>query len=220
MKMFTDAALDALEDGTAIVSGAVKIDCDPPILVWGGYGPLTVDGEMFDGIGDRGLAQVSGGALGGSANAVTLSLSGLEAEVLELLDANEVRGAPVTLWRLIFDGTGTQLLDAQVFTRGRLDHLPVDETIGGTASISAMIETAARGLGRRGGRMRTDADQRLIKTSDGGFKAVSYAGQKTLYWGGKKPATAANAVGSGNGFGGGFLGGMADQAMARARAAN
>lgn len=210
MKMFTDEALDALEDGSALVSGAVSIACVPPVRVWGGFGPLTIDGEVYDGVGDRGLAQVSSGAIGGAASAVTLSLSGVEAAVLELLDVDQVRRAPVTLRRLIFNGAGTKLLDAQVYTRGRLDQLPTEETIGGEATINAVIETAARGLGRRGGRMRTDADQRLIKPTDGGFKAVSYAGQKTLYWGGKRPANAAAAVGSGNGSNGGFGGGVRD----------
>ena len=53
----------------------------------------------------------------------------------------------------------------------------------------------AKGLGRKGGRMRTDADQRLIDPDDGFFKNVAYAGAKTLYWGGQRPATAGSALG-------------------------
>jgi len=196
MKMFSSAALSAIIAGEAVVSGAVAILAPTdPAFVWGGYGTLALDGYSFDGVGDRAMAQVSNGALGSAAQNVTLALNGLEPEVLELVDAGEYRSAPVIIWRLIFDGGGTTLLDAHVYTRGRLDLLTRDEVIGGSAMIEAAVEGAARGLRRKGGRMRTDADQRLVKPTDGGFKAVSYAAEKTLYWAGKIPATAGVALG-------------------------
>lgn len=201
MKTFTDEAMDAIQLGDAIVGGAVAILSDPPIRLWSGYGILTLDGEDFQPIGDRGLAQATGGTLGSSAQNVTLSLSGIEPEALELLEADEVRGAPVVLYRLIFSGDGLSLLDYHVFQRGRLDLLPIEDEVGGTATIKALVETAARGLGRRGGRMRSDADQRLIDPDDGFFKHAAYAAQKTLYWGGKKPATAGEVFSYGGGNG-------------------
>lgn len=199
MKVFPDAALDAMEDGSAIVAGAVSIACDPPVLIWSGYGPLDLTpfgGEAgFEGIGQRTLAQTTNAALGGTAQAVTLSLSGVDPDVLPLLDADEVRGARAVFWRLIFDGSGTILLDAKRFTRGRADLLTSEETIGGTATLVLTIEGSARGLGGSGARMRTDADQRLVDPDDGGMKRVSFAREKMLYWGGQKPATAGAALG-------------------------
>ena len=102
-----------------------------------------------------------------------------------------------------------------MFTRGRVDTLMTEETVGAEARITVSVENAARGLGRRGSRMRTDADQRLIDPNDGAFKSISYAGQKTLYWGGKKPSTARDAVGGG--LSGGFGTGL-EQAYNRRRA--
>lgn len=195
MKVLSPAALAALEDGTAIVSGAVEIACDPIVRVWGGWHPLTFDGRTFDPIGDRGLAQVTGGALGDAAQNITLTLSGIDPETLALLDADGLSGAPAVLWRLIFDQSGNTLLDFHVWARGRLDTIERDEEIGSTAAITAQLETAAKGLGRRGARMRSDADQRLIDPADGFFKNVSYAGEKTLYWGGRRPARAGSALG-------------------------
>lgn len=195
MKIFSEEADAAILKGDAISSGAVEIMCDPPVRVFGGYGQIEIDGNTFDGIGDRGLASVSGGALGGAEQNVTLELSGVEAKVIATFDAGPLRRVVTVIRRAIFDGSGTQLLHAEVFTRGTLDQIPVEETPAGTSTIRAIVETAARGLGRRGGRMRTDADQRLIKNTDGGFKAIAYAGQKNLYWGGKRPATAGNALG-------------------------
>lgn len=195
MKSFSTSAMAALESGEAITVGAVEIGSDPIIRVWGGLRPITFDDRTFDPVGDRGLVRVAGGALGSSAQNITLRLSGIEPEILALLDASEVQGAPTVLWRLIFDGAGQQLLDYHVWARGRLDTLPREEEIGGTAAIEGTLETAARGLGRRGSRMRSDADQRLIDPDDGFFKNVAYAAEKKLYWGGRRPSRAGSSVG-------------------------
>ena len=194
MKILAQAALDALDRGEAMVAGAVEIAGAPVIRVWSGYGPLIFAGRPFDPIGDRGLVQVAGGALGGAAQAITLGLSGIEPEVLALLDAEEVSGAPAILWRLIFDQAGSTLLDYHVWARGRLDTLEREEEVGGTATLTVQLETAARGLGRRGARLRSDADQRLIDPLDGFFKHTAYAAEKTLYWGGRRPGTAATTL--------------------------
>ena len=197
MKIFSEAALDALEAGDVIVGGSVAIDCDPPVRVFSGHGMMEIAGEEYEGIGDRALAQVSDGALGGSAQTVTLSLSGVDPDVLAILAAEDVRAAPVVLRRLVCDGTGKTVLDAHVYRRGRLDQLPTEDVIGAEATIKAMVEGAARGLGRRGGRLRTDADQRLVKPNDGSLKHVSYAAEKTLYWGGQRPARAGSVLTTG-----------------------
>lgn len=198
MKDYNDAALDAYADGTAISVGAVEVHCDPPFYAWGGDGLLPLDGKTFIGLGAKGLVQVGGGALGGAAQNVTLTLSGIDADVIAAVDTAAVRGKPVVVWELTFDGSGQILLDAHVFTRGSADRLPRSEQPGGESSISVLVETAANGLGRRGSRYRTDADQRMVSPSDGGCKHVSYAGEITLYWGGKKgSASAAFSAGRG-----------------------
>jgi hypothetical protein len=197
MKTFTAAAKAAIERGDAVVAGACFIGTDPPVRLWSGEGRLPLEDGTYDGIGNRALAQISGAAIGSAAAGITLTLSGIDPVVLDDLDADEVRDAPVVLRRLIFDSSGTQLLDAHVFDRGRADMLATDEEVGGEAAIIVTVEGAARGLGRRGGRMRTDADQRLIDPADGGFRKVSYAGEITLYWGGQKPTSASIAIGGG-----------------------
>lgn len=212
MKIIAPAALAALDKGEAIVSGAVEIGCVPPLRIWGGWSNLTFDGRTFEPVGDRSLVQVAGGALGDAAQNISLSLSGIDAETLALLDASEVARAPTILWRLIFSSDGNTLLDYHVWSRGTLDQLLREEEVGGTATITTQLETPARGLGRRGGRMRSDADQRLVDPNDGFFKHTAFAGEKTLYWGGRRPANATSALGGQTGNVGGG-GGAADQWM-------
>jgi hypothetical protein len=167
-----------------------------PIFVWGGFGPLTIAGNVFQGVGDRGLAQQGSGAIGGVAQGMTLGLSGIEPEALALLDdAATLKGAATVIYRLIFGPDGKTLLDAHVFDRGRLDTLDSEAEVGAGAAIIAAIESTARSLGRSLARLRSDSDQRTISSSDGYFQQTGYAWQKELYWGGKKPARSATAVG-------------------------
>jgi hypothetical protein len=196
MKSIDPAAMTAIEAGEAIVTGAAEILCDPPLRVWGGYGPITIDGEVYQGLGDRALAQQTAGAIGGVAQGLTLSLSGIEAEALELLEADEIAAAAVVIRRLIFACDGKTLLDAHVFDRGRCDEVNSEEVIGGKAAIKVNVESAARGLGQRGGRMRSDSDQRLIDATDGYFKNTGYAPEKMLYWGGKRPHRIGSVMGA------------------------
>ncbi|MGW8204408.1 hypothetical protein ACWGM0_17915 [Sphingomonas bisphenolicum] len=203
MKSYTDAALAAYADGTAMSIGAIEIHCDPPFFAAGGDGKLSMvasDGVTRDfiGLGANALVEVGGGALGGAAQNITLTLSGVDPDVIAAVNTAAVRGSPVVVWELTFDGSGQTLLDAHIFARGSADRLPRSEQPGGTASIKVMVETAANGLGRRGSRMRTDADQRMIKANDGACKHVSYAGEKTLYWGGKR-SSAGSSLSSGRG---------------------
>lgn len=208
MRSIATGAMDAIEDGTANIGGAVEILAkDEPIRVWSGHGVLTLEGEDYLPLGDREVGIATGAALGGVAQNLSLSMSGLEPSLLELLDAASVKNAPVRVITLIFDGSGTQLLDHFVHRRGRVDRVPVRETSGGTATISVEVEGPGRGLGRRTGRMRSDADQRLIDADDGAMRQVSFAAEKTLYWGGRRPSRAAAAFGGGaNRDGGGVPG--------------
>lgn len=194
MKDFGSPARSEIAAGTALSVGAVRIDTLPdPVRVWGGYGEIEIEGETYLGIGDRGLVSVTASALGGAEQNITLEMSGVDPEVLALYDMSALRRAAVICYRLVFDASGHVLLAAPVYARGRLDQAPKEETAGGTATIRALVETAARGLGRGGGRMRSKADQALIDPADDGLKAVSYAGQTTIYFGGRPPQTAAKA---------------------------
>lgn len=196
MKSFSSDALAALASGDVIVSGAVYLATSPlPIRVWGGHGPITIDGDAFAGIGDAGLVSASSGTLGGAEMGAELTLSGVDPDVMATLDLEPLRGVEAVIWRLIFNGAGSQVLHAGVWLRGRVDSAELNDTPGGESIIRVGIEGAARGLGRRSERMRTDADQRLISSTDGGFRHVVHAGEKTIYFGGQKPQRAGTALG-------------------------
>lgn len=197
MKTIAPAAMAAIQAGEAIVTGAMDIAPAGGGAInrlWGGHGVFTFGGNDYLPLGDRSFAQQTQGAIGSIAQGTTFTLSGVESAALALLDAAEVKGATVTIYRLIFASDAKTLLDAHLFDRGRGDALDVVRTPGGGAAIRFAVESAARSLGRSGARMRSDPDQRLINPADGYFRNTAYAGEKELYWGGKKPSRAASAV--------------------------
>lgn len=196
MKLFSEEALSALAAGEAVVSGAVRIGTAPNLIrFWGGYGVMVIDGEAYLGVGDRGLVAASEGALGGADVGAEVTLSRVDPDVMAQVDLKALRGQPVVLYRLVFNSTGARLLHAAVYLRGRIDRAQVTEKVGDASVITLGVEGAARGLGRRSERMRTDADQRLIKPDDGGFRHIAYAGDKAIYFGGQKPQRAGSALG-------------------------
>lgn len=203
MKTFSAEALAALASGQVTVAGAVWIAAPEPYGFWSGHGNLVLDGQPHVGVGDDGLVTVLGGTLGGSEQGAELSLSGVDPDVAASLDLQALRGLPVIIRRLIFDAPGAVLLHSAVYLRGRIDTVQTVETPGGTATIEVGVESAARGLGRRSERMRTDADQRLIVDTDGGFRRVAHAAEKIIYFGGQPPARLGGVVGGGTATGGG-----------------
>lgn len=216
MKSFPTGATTALAAGQVIVAAAAMFGGSINRGFWGGFGELSFvneagQPETYAGLGDRAFAQAMGGALGGAEQGVELVLSGIDPEVQAQLDMSLLRGCPVVIRQLIFSGSGAVLLAHPVYLRGRVDSAPTEWTPGGEATLTLGIEGAARGLGRRSERMRSDADQRLIDPNDGFFARVAYAGEKQVVWGGKPPVRVGSAIGGispGRGGGGSVGGGV------------
>jgi hypothetical protein len=206
VKTYATAAAAALAGGAVIVAGAVKVATSTPFLVWSGEGNISLDdgagAETYIGIGHRGLINATGSRIGGQEDGIELVLSDVDPDTAAIINAGDARGARVTIWRLLFDVSGTQLLDAQVFERGRVDVVRRRKTPGGSATFTAYVETAARGLGRKTGRMTSDADQRMISATDNSLTQVTVAGELTLAWGGKPPSRAGQALPGVGGVGG------------------
>jgi formylmethanofuran dehydrogenase subunit C len=194
VRTFAAATQTALLAGDILEAGAMAIMTPTPAAFWGGYGALVIDGVTHIGLGDRFMLAETGGTLGGEEQGAEVILSAADADTEILRTLSGLRGAPVICRRLLFNATGATMLETEVRIRGRVDSLPGEETSGGEATFRLKIEGAARGAGRRGGRMRTDADQRLINGTDGGFRRISHAGEVTLYWGGKPPERASSAL--------------------------
>jgi hypothetical protein len=197
MRTLSDAAVAALGGDRLVFAGAAKFSIGPGYRFWSGFGPLTISSEPFTGIGAQALIMPISAASGAGADGAQIELSGLDPDVAASIEAEDYAQRPVTIWRLVFNAAGDTLLAAAVFMRGRLDSVTVVESE--TSVIRFAIEGPRRDMGRRGSRIRSAADQRLL--GDGGFRNISVSGRKTLSWGGAP--TPGSAVASPGGGGGG-----------------
>ena len=192
--------LQLLDEGRAEIRGLMRFEFGT-----GTYGFIRGRSELTWG----GLTYVPGGivevsdlpsAIGMTAQRFTITLSashedGLTPDVLRTIEQEDYRDRPVRIYDAYFHPDTGALLDVKGLRRGYVDIIEHIEDDKRGYTLVANCETRALDYNRTNGRMRSDADQRLIKADDGFFKHVSYAAEKQLYWGGKKPAVAGQALG-------------------------
>jgi hypothetical protein len=204
MRTLSEDAVAQLNGERLVIGGAARFLIGPGYRFWSGYDDLTLDGEVFQGIGARALITPISAQSGGAAEGAVIELSGLDPDVAATIENEDYHQRPVTIWRLVFSPDGATLLGSMIFMRGRLDIAPIVE--GETSSIRFTIEGPRRDMGRRGSRIRSDADQRVLGgPTDGAFRNVSVAGRKTLYWGQRPtvgPASVSTVGGSSGNRGG------------------
>lgn len=190
MKTLPDEALDAIEGRTPIIAGAARfVFPSGTYQFWSGHGKLDWGEGLFLGVGARALLAPLESAIGGAADGLTIRLSQLEPDVAQSIELEDYHQKPVTLYRLFFADDRT-FIAARVFLRGRVDTIPISETIGGDAGFSINIEGPRIDMNRAGARIRSDADQRTLGGgTDGGMRFVSVTGRKVLNWGQKDEPT-------------------------------
>ena len=196
VKPWADEAIAAFTRGDGAVLGAIHIACTPtPVSVWQGWGDLTIDGVVYEGIGDRLMVGDVTASVGASQAGMPLTLSGVDPTTMALFQATAFRLAPVIVWEVAFDKTRTVMLDAQIYKRGRLDVVGRGADANGEGTITATVIDAASGLGKATGRVRSLTDDHLTDPTNNGSRMLAYAGQIVLRWGGKI-AQAANLPGT------------------------
>ena len=201
MKTLPDEAVEALAGRTPRIAGACAMYFGSQTYrVWSGIGDLTISGDVFKGIAARALIVPVGSEAGGGADGVTMRLSNVDPDVAATVENEDYHQKPVVIWRLVFS-PDDQLLGAGVFMRGRCDVITVSESVGGESVIEMAVEGARRDMSRKGSRIRSDSDQRVLGGAiDGALRHISVAGRKTLNWG-QKPAVAGGAFGGSVGTG-------------------
>ncbi|WP_082733618.1 hypothetical protein [Sphingobium sp. CCH11-B1] len=163
----------------------VRIDCDPPALLWSGVGPLFVPADIV--IPEDGIA-LGGGELvsipdfqqlmNGTAERLEFTLSGVDDETLRLAleDAPSVRGARVDIGRVDFDEEW-QLIGIEweaVFEARSLSiSRPASDGNQITRSISLTIVAGDSTRARAPNAFFTDADQRRRSPTDAIFSYVA-----------------------------------------------
>lgn len=192
--------------------------------IWSGRGNITWNGQQWIGIGDFGAISAMTESSEIAAQGLTLSLSGIDPDMLGHA-LNEVRqNYPVKIWfgaistaNPAIDNAPVVVADPWQAFSGRIDVPTVDEG-GDTSTISITVESRLIDLNRSRERRYTDADQQSEFPGDLGFSYVPAlqdwtgtwgksdgSGIKRIPGGGSKssptPPTGGSGAGPGNGRG-------------------
>ena len=135
--------------------------------LWSGPWPLTINGQVYDGIGTLGGISSCKETIETEATGITISLSGIDNTILqECLDDIQL-GAPATVYFGALDPATAQVIGQPcVYYRGLVDK-PSHTTGATTSTISLAIESRMLRL-QSGGQQRryTSVDQRLTHPDD------------------------------------------------------
>lgn len=155
-----------------------------PIYIWTGYGPITWNGQTWQGIGA--LLTVSSIEEGADVNArgITLGLSGFKADLLTLTLGEVRQGLPVVVsLGLFYPGSPWGIIpDPLIAWAGRMDQ-PTIDVLGTTASISVNCENRLVSMNVAVDRRYTAEDQQRDWPGDLGMNQVMAIQDQNLYWG-------------------------------------
>lgn len=161
-----------------------------------GHGPLEVNGQLYVGAGSLiGIEAIGAGIdLAASPLRVTLRAvpeSALTPDVLATVDNEAYKNRPVTLSLAYFNRATGAVANVYRWWSGYVDTIQHNEQIGGEYVLTATLEPRSLDHSRRGFRMRSDADQKLLDPTDRFFEHAATTPSEELPYG------RASAVGSG-----------------------
>lgn len=189
MKSFDASTLAMLASGRA-----VKRDLLQFFLVsgtygfWTGLGTLTYNGQDYVGAGQ--LISIQPLAQGMDLSSIPLVLklnsipnSNLTPDILASIDAEDYHQKVAIFSTAYIDPDTRTVLSVERWFRGYIDKVEHQDQIGGGAALVCNLESKSRDHLKKGYRTRSDSDQRLINSNDGGFVYCATAGDQTVIWG-------------------------------------
>lgn len=161
---------------------AVKMDFSGgAVLVWTGYGNITIDSETYVGSGDilgiSGLTETADV----QANGITVTLTGLNSSLvsLALSEAYQGRDCKVYFGAL---SSGAVVADPYLVFSGRMDVMTIEDS-GNVSDITVTAESRLIDLDRARNRRYTTEDQKIDYPDDRGLEFVADLQDKQIIWG-------------------------------------
>jgi hypothetical protein len=154
-----------------------------PVNIWTGLGQTTWNGKTWIGMGSLlSISTIEEGA-DVQARGISLTLSGIDLELLQdTLNEFQV-GLPVTIWLGLRDPQTNNLIpDPVVSFLGRTDE-PTIDIDGKKASITVACESRLMDMNTPVPYRYTQVDQQLFYPGDQGFMWVNSIQSIPIYWG-------------------------------------
>lgn len=176
--------LSALSEAEIEPFFAVELDLDTdPIRLWTGYGDKTINGDTYLGAGDllvvSGLEEVNDL----SAREVTITLNGLNEELVTLAFDTPIQNRPVRVYWGINGVTDA----VEVFT-GRANTIPIEDS-GESSTITLGVDSKLVILERSSKRRYTQESHKTRYSGDSFFSYVTLLQDKSVVWGRKEKAS-------------------------------
>lgn len=182
-----------IDSGRFSIRYAVRFDLDGGAQgVWNDAYAITDDGVTYAPLAGNMSVDVVPGSGTLNSDKVIVTVSGLDPTVAGYVAGTDWHQRPCVLFLCFLDTDGTVLHMMPRFS-GFLDAAELSDRSGQAATLRLTLESNNRGLNRRQGRTRSDADQRQIGGSDDGFfknTATAVTTSETIYWGRKGPQSA------------------------------
>lgn len=194
MGLFPETIAHALSGGRVDVAWLVRFDFTSETMrLWNGNGQLeTVDGAVWEGIGQLGGVSGIEQAVNGEAPQATFTLSGIDADIMRLARDEfeaQVKGRLVYVLIQFFgvddedDPDNQRPLDAPYsLWCGRILSPTFTLDANGERSVSIAAESLFSLRSRPNYAMYTDADQRRRFPGDRGFEFVGSLINKVVTW--------------------------------------
>ena len=185
MIVLPPAALAAIEDGRITVRLALRADLDDgPHGIWNDVWDMVFGGCTFAAAGGNLTFDGISGSSTMSADKVTVSVSGLNQTINDIVSNRVWHQRPATIFIVWLDDSG-QIMHVLPRFSGFLDAVAIADKAGGLATMALSIESNNRELSRQGTRTRSNADQRQVGGASDGFYAhvAAVAVNQNIYWG-------------------------------------
>ncbi|MGP9796209.1 hypothetical protein ACT3UJ_02440 [Halomonas sp. 86] len=186
---FSDSVVDLLSKPTVRIAYAGELDFKNGMARFhSGTGPLVINGQTYDGVGNFGNVESVAEQLNSSSPmSVTLTLSGLDPETVRDTLQDRCRGRAGRLMLVAYDDVGNYAAD--ILFSGTMD-APVMGYAGnaGDNTISVVLTDRMVDWQRPGTERWTDENQRSRHDDDRFFYAVAQISDWPIYWGAKRDA--------------------------------
>lgn len=192
MKTYSTAVNALLTGGRINVRLLVRVDLATGAQgIWNDTYSVVVGGVTYS------PAAIELGSItsrkGLSSQQVDVTVSSLSSAVATIMSGIAWHQRPVLISRAFLNDAGAVLETDPIFS-GFLDAAPIEDADGETLRMSLIVESNNRELSRSAGRVRSDADQRLVSATDGFFKhTTATAVDSNIYWGRQGPSNPGKA---------------------------
>lgn len=164
------------------------------LYLWNGIGDLSHGGNTYTGVGDLVSVSPMGESTDISAKGCNISLSGVNASLVDKAKSEDYQGNSVSIKMGALDDNGDIISSPIVIFKGFMDVMSITDG-GEYSTITVSVENNLILFDKAKVRRYTDNDQKIDYPNDEGFSFVASIQNKQMIWGRSSGSTGAGSSG-------------------------